>query len=158
MRDEKPRERFQWPALCEYATESWKLALILRSMFGERLLKNCVGTNANFFRSPEWATWHQVPTETREALEQFSQDKLRKLIEILQPRNIVVIGLSTLDRFGSTVPILTSSQGRTLMRSAKIGGREAVSTLHLSSRRVKITSEERLAIASEIKRRVGIAE
>lgn len=50
--DEKPNERNGWPLHCEFTTETWRLASIMQSMFDSSFLRNCIGINANFFRSP----------------------------------------------------------------------------------------------------------
>lgn len=146
--DEKENERFGWPTICEYATEAWLLARNMRLMFGLDFLTSCVGINANFFRAPNAVSWQRAPEATRETLERFSRAKLLEIIHVVNPGQIVVIGLSTLDKFGETSPILFSGNGRVLVKAGQIGERTAVATLHLSG--AQIAAEDRQAIAAFI--------
>ncbi len=61
-------------------TEPWTLAKNMRAMFGTKFLKECVATNANFFRSPHSDTWDALPYRIRRHLEEFCQAKLLNII------------------------------------------------------------------------------
>ena len=148
VKDEKEDERFSWPNVCEYATETWHLAKNMRAMFGLTLLKDCVGVNTNFFRAPNVKTWQKIPAVVRNALEQFSREKLLEIIRITNPKQIVVIGLGTLDKFGPTTPNLSSANGRVLVKRGQLDGWPAISTLHLSG--AQISGDDRRAIAEFI--------
>lgn len=126
-----------WPETSYYATEDWKLARIMRSTFGEALLRQSTGTNAFFFRSPSVDTFlSEVPGATLVMCDQFCQSRLRQIIESLQPKRIVCIGFATLRRFGLTYPVLSNGSGRALVEEGSILGFPALATLHLSGSRI----------------------
>lgn len=67
--DQRGNERKTWPAVTEYATAYRKLAQELR-VFCVEFLKKCTGTNINFFRAPDDATYETtVPANRRERCE-----------------------------------------------------------------------------------------
>lgn len=147
--DEKPNERYGWPSRCEYATESWTLARNMQSMFGIKLLEQCVGMNANFFRSPDAIAWKKVEKTIRTVLEGFCLSKLSSVIASAMPQQIVTIGFATLKKFGPTEPLLYGTKDRVLMQRGKIGSWPAVSTLHLSG--AQIAEDDRRSIANKIR-------
>jgi hypothetical protein len=124
----------RWPSVCEYATEDWPLAKNLRRMFGRELLKQCVGLNAIFMRSPNAEHFRKrVERKTRQEIKQFCLPLVGKIVETLRPKTIVVIGFETLSLFGESSPILRSERkNRVLAKAGKVAGREAIGTLHLS--------------------------
>jgi len=146
-------ERYEWFPKCEYATESWPLARNMQNMFGPTFLLGCVGVNANFFRAQNSSSWNSVPRSLRDTLERFCSEQLFKLISLLNPIQIVVIGFSTLDKFCSSQPLLYGAKDRVLMRAGKVGQRPAVSTLHLSG--AHIATDDRRKIAKAIRDIVG---
>jgi hypothetical protein len=101
-----------WPAVCEYATESWKLAYWMRRMFGAELLTRCVGLNAIFVRAPKVEIYRKtVASSVREKIEKFCLPRVEQLIDVMQPQRIVSVGFETLDLFGGGVPDLQKRQG-----------------------------------------------
>lgn len=146
--DEKKDERYIWPTVCEYVTATWHLANNMRNMFGPEFLMDCVGINANFFRSPDSKSWRSVPYQVRRPLEEFCQAKLLSIISVISPKQLVAIGFSTLDSFGPSTSALYGTNNRVLMKIGKVGMWPAVSTLHLSGAR--ISCDDRLAIANAV--------
>ena len=142
-------ERDSWFPQCEYASEAWPLAANMQRMFGSQLLLRCVGINSNFFRAPTATDWKCVPVPVRGPLEAHSREQLARLIDLLEPAEIVVIGFSTLDKFGPTTTRLVGSNNRVLMKSGNLLRRPAVATLHLSG--AQISREDRLRIAEAVK-------
>jgi hypothetical protein len=139
--------RTYWPEVSYYATESWRLAAIMRAMFGETLLRDCTGLNAIFFRSPNVATYaSEVPLQLRRELADFCLAQATRVVAALRPKMVVGIGFESLRLFGPTNPALNSANGRVLVEAGDIGATPAFATLHLSGAR--ISTSDRAAIAS----------
>jgi hypothetical protein len=82
-----------WPAVCEYATESWKLAKVMRHMFGRVFLESCVGVNAIFIRSPTVTDYNRAfDKKTRAQIKTFCLASVVHIVEAIVPQKIVAIG------------------------------------------------------------------
>jgi len=140
----------RWPSRCEYVTEDWALAKNMRSMFPQELLERCVGLNAIFVRSPSVQHYRShVEGELRREIEAFCLANVGRLVEALRPKLVVVVGFETLALFGESTPVLRSDKlGRVLTKAARVAGRPAVGTLHLSGAR--ISRRDREAIAGHV--------
>src|SRR6267378_7546442 len=95
-----------WPTECEYALDNgalrkagWKnnrLASNMQKIWGIPTLRNSTGLNAIFFRAPDSEEWsHGLEKGLRIELEKFSLERARRIVETLQPKRLVVIGLQT---------------------------------------------------------------
>jgi hypothetical protein len=109
-----------------------KLALNTQQFWGVPILKKSTGLNAIFFRAPDLKEWHRLERGLRIELENFSLERARRIIETLQPRHLVVIGLT---RFRRLAPSATSGlmrNGRPLVERGEIWGVTAFGVIHLS--------------------------
>jgi hypothetical protein len=134
-----------WPAVCEYATATWRLAKWLQSMFGVQLLNQCVGLNAIFYRAPSIETYRKnIRPDQRKAIQEFCLPLANEIISICQPKCIVAIGFETLGLFGENAPDLQNEKGRVLTRVGNIFGQEAIGTLHLSGAQISTADRARI--------------
>lgn len=119
----------------------------MRQMFGVKLnLEECVGLNAIFLRSPNIAAYnHNLTLEERIRVRSFCCKRVERIIEALNPRRIVTIGLSTLNLFGPTTIGIASPRGRVLTRKGKIGERDALAMLHPTGARISNGDRARIA-------------
>jgi hypothetical protein len=131
------------PTECEYGLDkrelrkagwkSTKLAVNMQKIWGVPVLKKSTGLNAIFFRAPR-DEWPRLETGLRIELEKFSLERARRIIEILQPKRLVVIGFKTFR------PLATSAHrqvevwrnGRSLVERSEIWGVPAFGVIHLS--------------------------
>lgn len=115
-----------WPLKSEYATATWALAQHMRRMFEPAIdLKQCVGVNAIFLRSPNVADYKRnVDRNTRAQVARFCKTRVLQIIDVIDPGKIVVIGFSTLKLFGPTKRGVTNVNGRILTRAGQIGDRK----------------------------------
>jgi len=134
-----------WPAMCEYATESWKLAKRMRQMFGRTFLERCVGVNAIFLRWPAVADYRRtLDKDTRAQIEAFCLARVTQIVEVIDPKKIVAVGFETLELFGASMVDLANEKQRTLTRIGKIAGRPAIGTLHLSGAHISKPDLDRI--------------
>jgi hypothetical protein len=134
-----------WPATCEYATESWKLAKQMRQMFGRGFLEQCAGVNAIFLRSPTVADYKRnLDEHARARIEAFCLGRVIQIVEVFDPKAIVAIGFETLRLFGETTPDLANEKERVLTRIGTIAGRQAIGTLHLSGAHISKSDIDRI--------------
>jgi uracil-DNA glycosylase len=85
----------RWPPICEYATESWRLASNMRRMFGKTLLESCVGINAIFFRSWKIQNYcDHVDADIRARIEEFCLPRVAEIVRAIRPKVVVAIGLA----------------------------------------------------------------
>jgi hypothetical protein len=146
----------RWPPQSEYLTETWRLATILRDMFGTTLLEDCVGMNAIFFRSPNVAEYSKVPRQTREAIADFCLPRVRKIAGAMEPKLIVAIGLGTLGLFDKDAsPITSLNSARVIAKRGNIDGLPAIGTLHLSG--AHISNSDRAQIRDCVLNTIGRA-
>jgi hypothetical protein len=101
--------RTTWPQTFEYADEDYPLAKFLQDVFRranrQNVLEGSTGANLLFFRSsqlgrdPRGTGWGDNPPETRTMLETFCRTETEKLIELLEPRMLFIMGKAVFDRF-----------------------------------------------------------
>ncbi len=106
-------EILTWPTHNEYTTQNWKLATKLQSIFAEagleNLLERSLGTNRLFFKSKSLKRhksglgWADNAQNVRNQLEKYCANELEKLIQLLEPRIVLVLGLSLFDDFADTI-------------------------------------------------------
>ncbi|HKW34172.1 MAG TPA: hypothetical protein VJN92_14265 [Candidatus Acidoferrum sp.] len=137
----------RWPSRCEYVTEDWALARNMRLMFPQELLERCVGLNAIFVRSPNAQHYRsRVEAKLRREIEVFCLVSIGRILAALRPKLVVIFGFETLALFGESTPVLRSGKsGRVLARTARVAGRQAVGTLHLSGAHISRQDRETIA-------------
>ncbi len=134
-----------WPAVCEYATESWSLARNMQQMFGCAFLEGSVALNAIFVRAPSVEIFRKAISPLQRAkIEEFCLPRVERIVDAIEPRRIVAIGFETLNLFGGGGPDVRNSKGRVLTRIGQIAGREAIATLHLSGARISTIDRDRI--------------
>lgn len=126
----------------EYLSESWKLAVALRerSRFSAAYLQGVVGTNAIFFRSPNFDVWTKIESELRVELENFCVNENKRLIQAMLPKQILLLGWDALALMGGTgfheliahTPIHGRRRRKRLLQSGKIMGIPAFAIPHPS--------------------------
>lgn len=131
-----------WPEEAEYATafgRGWTLAPKMRKMFEGRLdLRQCVGTNAIFLRSPDIDQYKlDVAAPDRKRLKKWCEKHVMRIIDLLEPESIVCIGLDTLYLFSrKQPPVLCNEEDRALARPGKIGRHTTTGFLHFTGSRI----------------------
>ncbi len=134
-----------WPSVSEYATQPWKLAVRLRSMFGVTLVERSVGLNSIFIRAPSRDEYRKnVDAASRQKIDEFCLPRAVRIIRAVQPRRIVSIGFDTLDQFGGGAPELENDKGRVLTRIGEIAGYPAIATLHLTGAHISNADRARI--------------
>ena len=117
----------------------------MQKMFGVELLNRCVGTNAIFVRARNVKEYRAEFKAADHEIERFCTAEIETLVEALQPKCIVAIGLSTLSLFGPVETDRESPKGRILTKVGKIAGRDALGVLHLTGARVSNADRELIA-------------
>jgi hypothetical protein len=125
-----------WPVRSDFATAPWRLASEMRRIWGTELIDSCPGLNAIFFRSTTMKDWRQLPPALRERLEDFSRERVRRIVEVLDPRHLIVIGLGTFNMLTAGDPIVCGATGRILAKCGELWGRPATGIVHLSGSRI----------------------
>lgn len=126
---------------CHYATQSWALARTLRKMFPKDLLLQSIGLNAIFVGAKSIAQYaEKLPKSLREEVKAYCLRQLRRLLELMEPQKIILIGFDTLSLFEKGAPLVKSLTRKppqdVLVRSCRVFDRPAVATLHLSGSRI----------------------
>jgi hypothetical protein len=145
----------------EYLSESWTLARELRKRFGPTYLQGAIGTNAIFFRAPSRVIWRGIERQLRTQLEMFCVGENGRLIQAMQPKQILLLGWDALDlmRGGSEFRELVANRpggGRRrrkrLLQSGRIEGVPAFAIPHPSKAWMNppVTSEDWAMIAAGI--------
>lgn len=130
-----------WPPECEYADSNWKLARALQNVFKPSFLKECTGLNANFFRSPSEDSWKSLPHDLRRMAENFSAVRAQKILSVLAPRLVVIIGFGLMDKLrdrSSTITNVLENRERILIRSGTVFGFRSLALRHLSASRITV--------------------
>jgi hypothetical protein len=133
------------PVESYYATDDWKLAIVMRRLWGRELLASSTGLNAIFFRAPRIGTYEsEVPKSVRDQAVAFCIPRVVQLVEAMQPELVVAIGFRSLELFGSVEPELVSPKGRVLVKRGMIGRHPALGTLHLSGAQISTADLEQI--------------
>jgi hypothetical protein len=138
----------RWPDTSAYVTAPWPLAGRLRDMFGTEPLTRSVGLNAIFVRSPKIAAYGTIDGELRNEISHFCLPHVIRIIDAVDPVNVVVMGFATLRLFGAATPDRCNAKGRVLTSVGTIAGRRAIAMLHPSG--AHISGEDRRAIADRV--------
>ena len=121
---------------CHYATQEWKLARRMQSMFGIELLKKCVGLNAIFLRAKNISLYErQMDKERRLSVQRYCLSAVEKVLTAVDPKRIVVIGFGTMALIGPSERVRGPARAAQLMRRGTVFGRPAIATIHLSAGR-----------------------
>jgi hypothetical protein len=137
---EKAGERIGWPAENEYAKATWKLAVKARRIWGDKLLRESVGLNNVFFRSPKREVWDRLPTYWRQMAEDFSRIHCRAVVDTLRPRRIVIFGLKSVADFDPNGETLRTEKRR-LVLGGRLWGYPAHAVIHPSGARLSADDE-----------------
>lgn len=134
---------------CQYVTERWLLARRIQTMFPPEILERSVGLNAIFVRARNVERYDaQVPNEVRRVIKDYCLNQVKRILDAIEPKKIVVIGFSTMDLFGPTEAV-PSGGGRRMLGVGRVFGRPAFVTPHLSGAR-GYSNADREAIAKKI--------
>lgn len=156
-------EVLTWPERNEYATQDWLLARTLRTMFQsiglQAVLDRSVGTNRLFFKSKSLGPhksglgWADNPPWVRSRLEAYCEAELDKLVQSLEPRAILVLGLSVFDRYVDDPGRTLSSGNR---RVGQIGTKGTISVLGIMHPTgARMSNSARAVIADGISNLLG---
>ncbi len=139
---------------CHYADAKWLLARKLRDIFDEKFLAKCVGTNAIFVRAKNVATYFSVVKRApRREIKEFCIRKVFQLIDLIDPNRIIIIGFGTAGLFG---PVTPDPANPKVLKSLRIGNREALAVKHLTGAR--LTSEEFETVRTRLRGYCGLPE
>jgi hypothetical protein len=146
----------RWPPQSEYVTEEYALAKRLQMIFKNdpEFLEKCVGMNAIFVRSNSIKLYRKnFPDHLlRKRIKEFCLQRVKKIVEAIEPVLIIAIGLETLDLFDGGEKGKRGEKGRVLTKEGKICGCNALGVLHLCTR---ISTNDRITIADEIRAASG---
>jgi hypothetical protein len=126
----QPPERFV------SAYKTWRYAKKMQEIWGADYLEQCNGLDAIFFRARSMREWYRLNPSLRQDLKQFSEERARRLVDLLDPQQLVVIGLHTFATFGEISRTVLSGSCR-LVVEGTLWGRPALGTAHLSGARLK---------------------
>ena len=150
--------RTTWPKTFEYGDEqvTYKLARFLQDVFrrANRLnaLQASTGANLLFFRSseiaacPEGTGWGNNPPEIRSLLETFCRSETDKLIELLEPQKLFIMGKTVFDRFVPKPHFeVLAPVDRWVAAMGMVKGRVAIGIMHPTGCHWRGTEKEALA-------------
>ena len=132
-------QHLKWPTECEYAKQEWKLARQMREIWSDSELSHSTGLNVLFFRARNEKSWKSVPLSLRKELEEFCHKNAIKLISVLEPRQIVFIGLSVFKQYVPSSFDVLNGEGnnRPLIRKGRFLDIPAYGVIHLSGARIR---------------------
>jgi hypothetical protein len=155
-----------WPAELEYLNGDEVFFEKVRNLFphDREFLRKCMGMNLIFFRAPNVLAWNkQIQRKSRMHLESFCTKHAKTMIDCINPRLIVVVGMATAKRIKKQnkdylredrdEPWCRGVKNRVLAKSAIALGRDAVVCLHLSGCQISIEDYNRLRVF--IQRKAG---
>lgn len=122
-----------WPRTNGYAQESWPLAAQVRWMFEmfPKKLEQSVGLNAIFIRAANARCYRKsLDRNLRACIENFCLTRVGEIIEVINPKRIVVFGFETLSLFGSGESYPPNGKGKILTRTGEIANRKVIAMLH----------------------------
>jgi hypothetical protein len=122
--------------VCHYASQQWRLARRMQSMFGANFLEKCVGLNAIFLRARSISLYEQhLDKQRRAVVLRYCLSAAEKVLAAVQPKRVVVIGFGTMALIGPSEPVRSSARAGKLLRRGDVFGRTALATIHLTSGR-----------------------
>ena len=135
-----------WPTGSYLDGKTWPMKDRLRDLFTRAqsmdLLAEAVFTNFNFFKSGSQTRasqhrWHDVDQSARRRVEQASLTGLKNLIELINPREVMVLGMSAFDRHanGCATEQRCTDGKRRLISTGKLWGVPAFAMMHPSGAR-----------------------
>lgn len=142
-------EMMHWPDALDYLSSDWPLARRIRQIWPKHVLEQSVGTNAIFFRAPSLQHWYKLPKPQRKEAEEFCVRILGTLIDAINPRLIIVIGLKAFDLLTSGTACLTGRNGRRLIKHGTLRGHKTLGIIHLSGARI---NDEEISLIREYTR------
>jgi hypothetical protein len=128
-------ERKSWPLEHEYEKQDYILAKRIRKIWENNKIQNSVALNQLFFRSPGIGAWKQntLPVDSRKNAEKFCLNNCEKMIRAINPKEVIMIGLSTLSRSVFIEHELKlGERRRRLVVKGNLWGFPAYSVIHLS--------------------------
>ncbi len=135
-----------WPSENEYWIKNWPLAKKLRKFFSaagiEHVLKKSVGTNFLFFKSraiesdSKGLCWGDNPIKLRKDLEEICLTEVRRLVDKVQPKLIVVLGFGVFDKYCIVSQDVHSPTGDVIGRSGTFCGVNTIGIKHPTGARV----------------------
>jgi len=150
-----------WPAVNEYAVESYNSAKVLQSLFHAAgmmsVLKTSNGCNRNFFKSENVGKggpldWNHNSLELREILEHHSRVACDVLIDAFKPVRIMMLGIGLFEQLVSDAMLeARGPTGRRLILSGTYRGHPAVGLAHPSGS-IGVTVEDWAIAASALPR------
>lgn len=153
---------FHLPEGNELTTSGYRLAQEMRRLFEGRreMLEQSVFTNLIFFRSPDTGEWGSRDSDRVNQAEEFCFQKTREILERLNPKRILVIGVTTFDRFidvcvedPNTQPSTIEGENGRVLCSADVDSTKMVGMKHLTGARP--SSEEFEILRAELWPRLG---
>jgi hypothetical protein len=108
----------------------------MQKIWGSEYLEQCNGLDAIFFRARSMTEWYRLNPGLRQDLEEFSKERAKRLVDLLNPQQLVVIGLSTFAAIGEISCTVVPGSCR-LVVNGTVWGRPALGTAHLSGARLK---------------------
>ncbi|MDQ0323700.1 hypothetical protein QO002_005907 [Pararhizobium capsulatum DSM 1112] len=134
-----------WPDQSWHANAKAPLAKKLQHVFAIQSVEH-TGLNMIFFRAPTMEAWHSVPPGLRRELEKFSFERVQRIIAVLRPQHLVVIGLATFKQLTKTKgqTALLGQKGNRLAVEGEFGGYRASGIVHLTGVHVSKHDLERL--------------
>ena len=97
---------FALPAENRYITTNYPFAKKIRTLFEghEKVLEESVVTTTLLFRSKSIDFWQKEnPKEFRLAMEKFAYDQVKEMLEEIQPKKLLVVGIGAYKRLGDHV-------------------------------------------------------
>lgn len=151
-----PRVEERWPAASYLEGPTWPFKERLRSVFMNAgsidVLEEAVVTNFLFFKSASHSRqsgyrWRSLPAQLRAELEQASSEEVNRLIQMIEPQQIMVLGLGAFDRYAQDkAEGLRAHDGkRWLVGTGRIGGVPSFGLTHPTGSRVSSADWRRIA-------------
>lgn len=100
------RNDFSLPKRNEYLITDYKMAKKIRLFFEDhhKLLEQSIALPIVFFRSRDWNYWkEQNPKNKRKEMEQFSYNKVKEIIKMVEPEMYLIIGFSAYSKIKRNV-------------------------------------------------------
>lgn len=156
----------------EPGKDSYRIAIRMYELFSkighEKTLQNSVKFNLIFFRSHNITEWNSIDDTIRKDLEGFCHQKVRHIIDTLQPKLILAEGLLTYRRLKDLMPIRKNGEkedtfptdgSRTLVRTIDLERIKLVGIRHPTGGRPPVNDKEWLMMSlkmAELFRRYDI--